>query len=605
MAKFLDKKERVYDLKLTTYGRHLLSRGTFKPAYYAFFDAEILYDKDYARSGVPSDQLQTTPQLSGTAEPQNDVHDRIKDNTQYLEGFVNFREVEETPEYVWNDSWWASFSDAPYEYERSPGFGALTAFRTIGLVETEARRYAEFRHDVSLAPGSHDASMIYGLPAYYTFADLMPPVEGPLMNQDAYFDPSITPDFFRFESSIGDAVFDGKEQQHAPAWKVVTLQGQISSSASEDISHFYRNSEGRNEQKIPQINIDLNYAKKVHEDNFVENPNNIPQLVSRTETFVDGNVIELVRDDLVIYADELNTMLLTENFDIEVFESEDIDHALPATGKIIRMTGAGAATAGDTITINDGVTSATFEFIVDGGTPTDGNIGVVISSGYDYFEPPGGSNDRFGTMENLVAAINQSLNLGWNDGGVGGTARCTSPYKCYTGTHSLNVTANDGGHSLEWTTPVSDVNPSSYIVINITNHVGGTIANEAITSTVSDAAWDISGFSGGFNKVTTSLVRKRFAKEEPQVINGMMVSQNKKRKTTTDLSTSDVEYYFDIFTDQKVDRELACRGASIFNKESYYVDLDFECSEEDLCADEENILYDIYGNAVGDTSDIC
>ena len=38
--------------------------------------------------------------------------------------------------------------------------------------------------------------------------------------------------------------------------------------------------------------------------------------------FVDKNIIELVRDDLVVYADEINTLLQTENFDIEVFESE-------------------------------------------------------------------------------------------------------------------------------------------------------------------------------------------------------------------------------------------------------------------------------------------
>ena len=84
----------------------------------------------------------------------------------------------------------------------------------------------------------------------------------------------------------------------------------------------------------------------------------------------------------------------------------------------------------------------------------------------------------------------------------------------------------------------------------------------------------------------------------------MMVSQNKKRNTTTELNTSAVEYYFDIFTDDEVDRDLACRGANIFNKDSYYVDLDFECSPDDTCADDELVLYDIYGNAVG-VPDIC
>ena len=44
MAKFLDKKEQVIDFKLTSYGRYLLSIGSFKPSYYAFFDNNIMYD---------------------------------------------------------------------------------------------------------------------------------------------------------------------------------------------------------------------------------------------------------------------------------------------------------------------------------------------------------------------------------------------------------------------------------------------------------------------------------------------------------------------------------------------------------------------------------
>jgi len=85
-----------------------------------------------------------------------------------------------------------------------------------------------------------------------------------------------------------------------------------------------------------------------------------------------------------------------------------------------------------------------------------------------------------------------------------------------------------------------------------------------------------------------------------------MVRANKKRNTSTELTPDAVEYYFDIFTDVGVDRDLACRGANIFNKDSYYIDLDFECQPEELCKEDlDNILYDIYGNAIGDTSDIC
>ena len=44
---FFDKKEEVLDIQLTQFGKQLLSMGKFKPAYYAFFDDDILYDSEF------------------------------------------------------------------------------------------------------------------------------------------------------------------------------------------------------------------------------------------------------------------------------------------------------------------------------------------------------------------------------------------------------------------------------------------------------------------------------------------------------------------------------------------------------------------------------
>jgi hypothetical protein len=81
MATFVNKKERVFDIELTSYGRYLMSIGKFKPAYYAFYDDNVLYDKKYADSSA--------------TENQNDIDERIKD-TQYIGSLVLFRDVEET-----------------------------------------------------------------------------------------------------------------------------------------------------------------------------------------------------------------------------------------------------------------------------------------------------------------------------------------------------------------------------------------------------------------------------------------------------------------------------------------------------------------------------
>ena len=45
---FFDKKEEVIDLKLTQYGKYLLSLGKFSPTFYAFHDENIIYDSEYA-----------------------------------------------------------------------------------------------------------------------------------------------------------------------------------------------------------------------------------------------------------------------------------------------------------------------------------------------------------------------------------------------------------------------------------------------------------------------------------------------------------------------------------------------------------------------------
>ena len=45
--KFFNPKEEVLDIKMTQYGRHLLSKGEWKPTFYAFFDDNVLYDPLY------------------------------------------------------------------------------------------------------------------------------------------------------------------------------------------------------------------------------------------------------------------------------------------------------------------------------------------------------------------------------------------------------------------------------------------------------------------------------------------------------------------------------------------------------------------------------
>jgi len=65
---FFNKKEEVLQIKLTQYGKHLLSKGKFNPTYYAFFDDSVLYDTEWAFY----------------EEHQNEAEERIQDNTPSL-----------------------------------------------------------------------------------------------------------------------------------------------------------------------------------------------------------------------------------------------------------------------------------------------------------------------------------------------------------------------------------------------------------------------------------------------------------------------------------------------------------------------------------------
>lgn len=75
---FKNQKEEVMEIELTSYGKHLLSKGKFRPSFYAFFDDDILYDAEY----------------TGEAEEQNYAQTRILEETPRSKVQVNFLGLE-------------------------------------------------------------------------------------------------------------------------------------------------------------------------------------------------------------------------------------------------------------------------------------------------------------------------------------------------------------------------------------------------------------------------------------------------------------------------------------------------------------------------------
>ena len=78
---FFNKKEDVFHIELTPYGRHLLSLGKLKHHHYRFFDDDVMYNSNHIPNG-------------GFSEDQNDSHKRILDETPKIRPNANFKGVE-------------------------------------------------------------------------------------------------------------------------------------------------------------------------------------------------------------------------------------------------------------------------------------------------------------------------------------------------------------------------------------------------------------------------------------------------------------------------------------------------------------------------------
>tara|TARA_R110000824_G_scaffold351422_1_gene538462 strand:+ start:35 stop:1090 length:1056 start_codon:yes stop_codon:yes gene_type:complete len=81
---FFNKKEEVLDVQLTEYGKYLLSQGRLKPAFYAFYDEEILYDVAKVASSNEGVRV----------EPPKDADRRIRYETPNLKPQSNTTGVE-------------------------------------------------------------------------------------------------------------------------------------------------------------------------------------------------------------------------------------------------------------------------------------------------------------------------------------------------------------------------------------------------------------------------------------------------------------------------------------------------------------------------------
>ena len=296
MAKFLDKKEQAIDFQLTPYGKYKLAVGKFKPTYYSFYDSNVLYDSEHA----------------GFKETQNTTHKRIKTDTQYLEGILSFEELENSVPPSNLTRTLAVSDDDPHLIITTAIDELFLDFAKPGVTSVVPDSAMELfvKETTDKVWASISTTSMFDL-------DIAPEQHIPRAEK------------LQFEGSIGDAHFDGENIQAAPAWKIVTCQGDITKSRVKDTTRYAPSVSGSTETlegqandkefNIPQVDISLYYTKIVDKPKSQLWANGVPQAINQTPQFIDGNVIRLEKNDLVVYADEVNTEILTQNFEVEVY----------------------------------------------------------------------------------------------------------------------------------------------------------------------------------------------------------------------------------------------------------------------------------------------
>lgn len=84
---FFNPKEEVIEIELTQYGKHLLSKGKWKPVYYAFYDDDIIYDGKYAglleTSSEAVERIKEAPRTK-TQYVFTGIEEQVKKNLQLI-----------------------------------------------------------------------------------------------------------------------------------------------------------------------------------------------------------------------------------------------------------------------------------------------------------------------------------------------------------------------------------------------------------------------------------------------------------------------------------------------------------------------------------------
>ena len=230
---FFNTKEEVIDIELTPYGKHLLSKGKWKPVYYEFYDDDIIYDNEYA----------------GITEGQEKIQERIKQTPR------------QKVQYSFNGA------DARYkEYLKQ-----ILGEQDDGTIDTGKRKTAIEANSETLEKRKN-----------FSLTSL--PLANSRMNSDKM-----------------------------PSWNISMLKGEIqNTSSSVSVTGLPNN--------LNILNLEDSHYK----------------LIAKETDSLEGKFeIEVESDYLLLHIKEDNVDMLKENFDIFLYEIEEVKNEDGSVKEII------------------------------------------------------------------------------------------------------------------------------------------------------------------------------------------------------------------------------------------------------------------------------
>ena len=293
---FFNRKEEVLDVELTQYGKYLLSIGMFKPAMYAFFDDDVVYDIQY--QGNPPNDADANP----STENQKETEKRIKE-TPRVKVQHSFKTVDKTSNQI--------------DDNVNPGNVTIPQMLQIAAAAgTDQATYYELVNEHNL------------------------PLDSPYMASEDGQTHSFPYPIDIKAMTYGNALPLGTSEYNSsyyPSWSANMLRGKILDSMYYDSGSF-------GVKRIPQIEIETTYrtSYELMETAKSTNPLSIPFSVKPLSTIgpngppgdpglsrvtQNGTYVKVEQDYILIDLQELNAYLGGDyfgggdgRFELEVFE---------------------------------------------------------------------------------------------------------------------------------------------------------------------------------------------------------------------------------------------------------------------------------------------